>query len=120
MQGKIVWKNAINNQESVTGVVMTDIVVKAETVTMELEMDVMAHLVESKIMNVYLTVRGTYISIWEMMIVVGANSWLEMVWRLSAIPREKNLAVHQVVIAGTLISIVIVQVVLITENKVNF
>ena len=63
MQDKNVWNSAINNQESVTGVVMTDIVVKAETVTMEMEMDVMAHLVELTIMNVYLTVRGTYMSI---------------------------------------------------------
>ena len=51
-----------------------------------------------------------------MIIVVGANSLLQMVWRLGAIQMEKNLAVHQVVIVGTLIGIVIVQVVLITEN----
>ena len=63
MQGKLVGISAINNQESVTGVVMTDIVVKVETVTMKMEMDVMAHLVELTIMNVYLTVRGKYMSI---------------------------------------------------------
>ena len=74
MQGKLVGISAINNQESVTGVVMTDIAAKAEMVTMKMEMDVMAHLVELTIMNVYLKVRGTYMSIWEMMIVVGANS----------------------------------------------
>ena len=51
MLGKIVGMHAMDNKESVTGVVMMDIVVNKDFMIQE--MDVMAHLVELAFMHVH-------------------------------------------------------------------